>query len=779
MGAAPARALVLQPPIFLDERFIDYPPLMPYASAVMVAELRRLSFDVEVLDAGCLDGAEFVRVPKGWRWGVTPERYRAELEALLGHSPSPGAYDIAVVAQSVFQYTAPNHPVLAATIRAIREANPATTIVVADQSPGGMHRLDIPLAVRQGWLPAFDYLASFESDGAMAEIAAAVAAGRGRRAPGEPPREVRGYVADLRETSDPAFDALDLAAYQGGLRSSLANRDWLYTMPAPTVPLLTSRGCPFRCNFCFPEAAWRQGARVGGFRAFPLERVEAQLADLADRGIRHLVVMDATINGDPARFDGVLELFARYGMTFDLPNGMRADLLDDANVERLVGRLSELSISAESGDPEVVARVVGKRLDLGHIERVAARCHAVGQPLSIHWMVGQPGETVTTVNRTLDLAWRLYERFGATPLVQFATPFPGTRLYREAIANGWLADDPEGIPSLPSHTGRLAVLRPPDMDVEAIERMYARFTARLEASRAPRHELAVTSRCPNRCAMCRASANEAASDHGGAAEVGPDAVRAAIDAAVANRAGEIVLGGGEPTVDRELVRHVRHARESGVARVVIETNGRLLAHRPNAERLVRAAPSEVAVSIQGASAAVHDAVTGEPGSFAQSIEGLRHVMELVAARRAPVAVRVQTVVTALNLRDLPALAAQLRRHRVPAWTLRRQEPVGRGEALAAPPLEVVAEALRAVLAETSANGLEIRVEGVPACLLGAHGTLAGEATGARAEARARIPACASCEYRPGCAGMPASAVDQALALASEPSGAAAAVPALG
>jgi MoaA/NifB/PqqE/SkfB family radical SAM enzyme len=778
MGAAPTRALVLQPPIYLDERFIDYPPLMPYASAVMVAELRRLCLDVEVLDAGCLAGAEFVRVPTGWRWGVTPERYGAELTALLGHTQPAAPPAIAVVAQSVFQYTAPNHPVLAATIRAVREVSGATTIVVADQSPGGMHRLDIPLEVRQGWLPAFDYLASFESDGAMAEIVAAVAAGTGRRAPGEPPREVRGYVADLRATRDPAFDALDLAAYQDGLRSSLANRDWLYTMPAATVPILTSRGCPFRCNFCFPEAAWRQGARVGGFRAYPLERVEAQLADLAARGVRHLVVMDATINGDPERFEGVLALFARYGMTFDLPNGMRADLLDDANVERLVGRLSELSISAESGDPEVVARVVGKRLDLGHIERVAARCHAVGQPLSIHWMVGQPGETITTVNRTLDLAWDLFARFGAKPLVQFATPFPGTRLYREAIANGWLPDDPEGIPSLPSHTGRLAVLRPPDMDVEAIERMYARFSARLEAARAPRVEIAVTARCPNRCVMCRTSANDAGGDPDDSRGAGPDAVRAAIEAAAANRAGEVVLGGGEPTVDRELVRHVRHAREVGVARVVVETNGRMLAHRPNAERLVRAAPSEVAVSIQGASAGVHDAVTREPGSFAQSIEGLRHVMELVAARRAPVAVRVQTVVTAANLRDLPALAAQLRRHRVPAWTLRRQEPVGRGAGLAAPSLEAGANAIRSVIEGLAGGGPEVCVEGVPACLLGAHGALARAATGATAEARARIPACASCEFRPGCAGMPASALDQALALASGAS-AAAGVPAPG
>src|SRR5262249_34691236 len=92
------------------------------------------------------------------------------------------------------------------------------------------------------------------------------------------------------------------------------------------------------------------------------------------------------------------------------------------------GRVTTVSVSAESGAERVVREVVGKQLDLQAIVRAAESAHAERVPMMIHYIIGLPGETAQEVNATLAFAYDLYARFGAQPAVQFATPLPGTAL---------------------------------------------------------------------------------------------------------------------------------------------------------------------------------------------------------------------------------------------------------------------------------------------------------------------------------------------------------------
>lgn len=463
------RILILQPPTHLDEQFIDYPPLMPLSTVMTGSASRALGCPTDVLDAGCLPGAVFQREPTGWQWGTSDDAF---IEAVRGRDA-----DIVWLSQSVFQYTRQNLPVLRALGEMCQAMPSKPLIVVADQSVGGMHRLDIPIETRRGWLPFADAFATYESDAAIDTFVRAWREGRSA------PALVDGFAADLDAVPDPDWGLVDVEAYQVGLHSAAVNRDWLFQGDRRTLPVLTSRGCPFRCNFCFPEAAWKKGARVGGFRAWSTARMGAQLNALSALRVEHLVILDATLNGDRSRFKDLLTHLESGGFTIDIPNGMRADLLDDEDLARLAPMLGELSVSAESGDPEVVQRIVGKRLDLDHIRRVAAGCQRVGLPLSIHWMIGQPGEDETSIKRTLREAWNLLVRYGANPLVQFATPFPGTRLYRESVEAGLLVDDPEAIPGLPARVMEGRVMQVPGITWSWLNQVMRGFRERVARHR--------------------------------------------------------------------------------------------------------------------------------------------------------------------------------------------------------------------------------------------------------------------------------------------------------
>ena len=81
---------------------------------------------------------------------------------------------------------------------------------------------------------------------------------------------------------------------------------------------------------------------------------------------------------------------------------MRADYLEPRHLERMRGRVTTVSVSAESGSQRVVTEVVRKRLDLAAIVRAAENAHKAGVSLLIHYMIGLPGETAEEINETLE-----------------------------------------------------------------------------------------------------------------------------------------------------------------------------------------------------------------------------------------------------------------------------------------------------------------------------------------------------------------------------------------
>jgi len=92
--------------------------------------------------------------------------------------------------------------------------------------------------------------------------------------------------------------------------------------------------------------------------------------------------------------------------------------------------------------------------------------------------------------------------------------------------------------------------------------------------------------------------------------------------------GEVLFTAGEPTLHEDLVRYVGHAKRLGFQRIGVISNGRRLAYRAYAERLLRAGLNSAVISIHGHTAKLHDAQTRTPGSFDQTTAGLHTLAEL-------------------------------------------------------------------------------------------------------------------------------------------------------
>lgn len=115
----------------------------------------------------------------------------------------------------------------------------------------------------------------------------------------------------------------------------------------------------------------------------------------------------------------------------------------------------------------------------------------------------------------------------------------------------------------------------------------------------------------------------------------------------------VVFTGGEPTIRKELVAWVGYAKELGYEIIQIQTNGRAFAYKEFCEEIIKAGANEFSPAVHGSKAQIHDYLTRVPGSFNQTVQGIKNLKSLNQY------VLTNTVITKLNYRDLPNIAKLL------------------------------------------------------------------------------------------------------------------------
>lgn len=224
-----------------------------------------------------------------------------------------------------------------------------------------------------------------------------------------------------------------------------------------------------------------------------------------------------------------------------------------------------------------------------------------------------------------------------------------------------------------------------------------------------RLDLKIGFACNNHCDFCAQGAKRRVLERRPLGELARE-----LEAAARGGVEGVVFTGGEPTLHPGLASAVALAKAAGFKSIQIQTNGRMFSYRKYCEQLRDAGADEFSPSLHGSSPAIHDGLTRAPGSWKQVVAGIRNLKSL------GLHVLTNTVVTARNFRDLPALARLLAHLGVDQFQFAFVHIVGAAADNAAAVVPRKSEAVPFMLEGLRAGaaaGVPGYTEAVPYCLL--------------------------------------------------------------
>ncbi|MGV8141873.1 MAG: B12-binding domain-containing radical SAM protein [Candidatus Woesearchaeota archaeon] len=225
----------------------------------------------------------------------------------------------------------------------------------------------------------------------------------------------RAFIKDLDSIPFPRYAKYDLKKY-----------------PDLTIPLVSSRGCPYGCTFCPVKTTI---GRV--FRVRSPKNVVDEIEYWCNRGINNFGFVDDNFTFYKDRAHQICDEIKNRGITatFNLGNGIRADKVDYELLKKMrdVG-FREIAIGVESANNHIL-KLVRKGETLEDIDKAVKIACDLGFEVGLFFILGSPGETRKDVINSF--------RFAMKYPVDYAyfyniIPFPNSEMYQYLKENNLL-----------------------------------------------------------------------------------------------------------------------------------------------------------------------------------------------------------------------------------------------------------------------------------------------------------------------------------------------------
>jgi radical SAM superfamily enzyme YgiQ (UPF0313 family) len=224
-----------------------------------------------------------------------------------------------------------------------------------------------------------------------------------------------GYIDDISSLSFPAWDLFPIERYFD---------DSAMCIPRRRMSIITSRGCPYQCTFCF------HGIFGHHYRARTAEDVFQEIELLYQRyKVRGFVIEDDTFILDKNIVYQLCDLIIKNKLKIYWSCNARVDLVDEEFVRKVKSAgCVAICYGIESGNQMQLDKIK-KGITLDQAYKTIKLTKKAGLLTHGFVMLNTPGETVETINDSISFC----KKAGLQAEFTILTPIPGSKIYEEAV----------------------------------------------------------------------------------------------------------------------------------------------------------------------------------------------------------------------------------------------------------------------------------------------------------------------------------------------------------
>lgn len=221
-------------------------------------------------------------------------------------------------------------------------------------------------------------------------------------------------IQDLDELPFPALNLLPMKKYR------------LLDMDTHMTTMITTRGCPMQCSFC--SSAAMHGKKI---RERSVENIVDEIEYLkTNYDIDTIAFMDDTFTLKKRKVMAICDEILKRNIEIMWGCTSRVDTLD----EKLLKKMKEagcitIFIGVESADQQQLDNMC-KNTTIAKIENAFKIAHKLKIRTIASVALGMPGDTKEMMNKTVKFVHKLKPNYA---IYSLATPYPGTRFYKEAF----------------------------------------------------------------------------------------------------------------------------------------------------------------------------------------------------------------------------------------------------------------------------------------------------------------------------------------------------------
>jgi anaerobic magnesium-protoporphyrin IX monomethyl ester cyclase len=274
------------------------------------------------------------------------------------------------------------------------------------------------------------------------------------------------FVDSLDEIPPMSYDLIDFTKYK-----NLTRYHGEVTAKTITTSLMTSRGCPYMCNFCASHTVHSRKMRFES-----PERVLETVKHLkSEHGVNVFCIEDDLFLVHRKRALKIFEALAKEDITIEFPNGMSVHHMnDDIMIDALkAAGLKMATLAVESGVERVLKDVIRKPYaDLNIVRELVERLRRKELYSRAFFVIGFPGETLDEIKETINFMKTTGFNW---VIAAIASPIAGSELYDECKNKGLIIND-----DLSSYSYGKSNIRLPYATAEEMEKI--RYEAVLEVN---------------------------------------------------------------------------------------------------------------------------------------------------------------------------------------------------------------------------------------------------------------------------------------------------------